>query len=350
MRRMKTFRSAFARVGTVVAVALALSAPLTTASAQPLADTFRGKTLKILIPSVPGGDRALYGLAFAGYFGKHVPGNPTIQPIFMPGAGGSTAVNNAYGMAAPDGLTIVTPLAAVVMAQAVGDDSVKYDVGKFNWIGRITDATRVFLVSSKVDAKTIDDFRKREVIIASVARASETYMLPAFINKVFGTKFKIVTGYQAAGKMNLAVEAGEADGSFSTWNDINSYHPEWIRDGKMRIIVQIALRKHPDLANVPLLLDYAENDADRELIAFMSSGQEMGQSYAAPPGTPAPVLAALRKAFDDTMRDPAFIEKVQIAKMQFNPIGGEELTRVVARTIGAPKSVIDRYKAAVAGD
>jgi hypothetical protein len=183
-----------------------------------------------------------------------------------------------------------------------------------------------------------------------VARASETYLIPAFMNKVFGTKLKIVTGYQAAGKMNLAVESGEAEGSFPTWNDINSYHPEWISGGKMRLVVQIALKKQRDLAHVPLLIDFATNDADRELNAFMAAGQEMGQSYAAPPGVPAPIVAALRKAFDDTMRDPAFLEKVHTAKMQFNPIGGEELTGIVLRTIGAPKSVIDRYKTAVAGE
>jgi tripartite-type tricarboxylate transporter receptor subunit TctC len=260
-------------------------------SAQPAADHFRGKTLKVLIPSIPGGDRSLFALAFVGFFGKHVPGNPIIQPVFMPGAGGSTAVNNAYSVAAPDGLTIVTPLAAVAMAQALGDESVKYDVAKLNWLGRITDATRVFMVSSKVEARTLADFRSRDAVIATVARASETFMIPAAIKKVFGTKFKLVTGYQGAGRMNLAIEAGEADGSFPTWNDVNSYHPDWVREGgPMRLIVQIALRKQAALAQVPLLLDLAENEADRDLVAFMSSGQEMGQSYAAPPGVPKSVV------------------------------------------------------------
>src|SRR5262249_39614686 len=134
-------------------------------------------------------------------------------------------------------------------------------------------------------------------------------------------------------------------------NDISSYHPEWIHEGgSMRLVMQIALKKQKALPNVPLLLDMAENQADRDLVAFMSSGQEMGQSYAAPPGTPAPIVEALRRAFDATMKDPAFIEKTATAKMQFNPMTGEDLTQVVGRTIGAPKSVVDRYKAAVSGD
>src|SRR5262245_7033916 len=335
---------------TVVAL-VAMGAPLAHASAQSIADHFRGKTIRILVPSAPGGDRALYPLTFAPFLGKNIPGNPTVQPVFMPGAGGSTAVNNAYSIAAPDGLTLVTPLVAVAAAQAVGEESVKYDVSRFNWIGRISDATRVLLVSAKVDAKTIPDLHGRDVIIGASSRTSESYLMPAFVNKMFGTKFKIVTGYLTAGKRNLALESGETQAAITTWNDVRTYHPDWVReDGIMRLVVQIALQRHPELANVPLLLDYVDNQADRDLIEFMSSSSQMGQSYAAPPGVPAPIVEALRRAFDATMKDPAFIEKMQTAKMEFNPITGEELSWIVARTIGAPRSVIERYKAAIAGD
>jgi tripartite-type tricarboxylate transporter receptor subunit TctC len=269
----------------------------------------------------------------------------------MPGAGGSLAVNNAYSIATPDGLTLVTPLVAVVTAQAIGDESVRYDVSKLNWIGRIADATRVLLLSTKVGASTIPELRNREVIIGATGRVSETYLMPMFMNKVLGTKFKIVLGYQAAGKMNLAIEAGETEASITTWNDIRNYHPDWVREGGiMRMIVQIAPQRHPELPNLPLLLDYAGNDADRGLIAFMSASSQMGQSYAAPPGVPAPIVETLRRAFDATMQDPAFIAKMRAAKMEFNPITGEELSGIVRETIAAPKSVIERYKAAVMGD
>src|SRR5215831_1912429 len=143
------------------------------ATAQSIADHFRGKTIRILVPSAPGGDRALYPITFAPFFSKNLPGNPNVQVVFMPGAGGSTAVNNAYGMTAPDGLTLVTPLVAVATAQAVGEESVKYDV----------------------------------------------------------TKFKIVLGYQSAGKRNLALETGELEAAITTWNDIRTYHSDWVRDG-----------------------------------------------------------------------------------------------------------------------
>jgi tripartite-type tricarboxylate transporter receptor subunit TctC len=348
---MRERRHANAMIAGAAALAIwAAAPPIIPARAQTVADTFRGKTIRMLLPTLPGGGRSLYALPFAGYFGKHIPGNPTVLPVFMPGAGGLIAVNNAYGVAAPDGLTIVSPLASVVTAQALGDEAVKYDAGKLNWIGRITDATRIFFVSGRITAKVLADFRSHEVVIGSSGRGSETYLNPAFMNKIFGTKLKIVTGYQSAGAMNMAVERGETEGAFSTWNDVGSYHPDWLPDGKIRIVLQIGLAKHPALADVPLLLDLAESEADRELVAFMSSDSQMGQSYAAPPGVPAPIVAALRQAFDETMQDPGFMETMRAAKVQFNPMGGEELARSVEATLGAPRAVIERYKAALADE
>jgi tripartite-type tricarboxylate transporter receptor subunit TctC len=351
MRECKAKRSWLSGVWAAVLATLTTALPLTDAGAQSIADHFRGKTIRILVPSSPGGDRGLYPTVFAPFFGKHIPGNPAVVPVFMPGAGGSTAINNLYNVAAPDGLTIATPLVAVATAQAVGEESVKYDATKFNWIGRISDATRVLLMSSKVDAKTVPELRGREVIAGASGRTSETYLMPAFMNKVFGTKFKIVSGYQSAGKRNLAIENGELQAAITTWNDVRTYHLDWIREGGiMRLVVQIALKKHPELPNLPLLLDYTNNQADRDLIDFMSASSQIGQPYATSPGVPAPIVEALRRAFDATMKDPAFIEKMQAAKIEYNPITGEEMAKIIERTITAPKSVIERYKAAVAGD
>jgi tripartite-type tricarboxylate transporter receptor subunit TctC len=329
-----------------VASMLVLGSPAIT-SAQSVEDFYRGKTLRLIVPSTPGGDRGLYVLAFTPFFGRHIPGNPTVTPIFMPGAGGSNGVNYTYSVATPDGLSVVTPLTGVVMAQAMGDESVRYDVSKFNWIGRTSDSTRIFFVSSNVKARTIADFRAQEVIIGAVGRASETYLNPAFMNNVFGTKFKIVLGYQGAGRMNLAVESGETQGAFSTWNNISTQHAEWLLSKRIRLVLQIAGVRHPDLPNVPLMSELAENEADRALVSFMSSPTQMGQSFAAPPGTPPRMVDALRRAFDATMQDSAFVERMRAAKMEFNPATGEQMTEIVARTISAPPEVVRRYKAAV---
>src|SRR5215204_5982195 len=326
------------------AAVLLLLAGTSGAAAQSAADFYRGKSIRMLLPTGPGGGRALYALPFADAFGRHIPGQPKVVPVFMPGAGGSSAINNAQNVAAPDGLTIVSPLKGAVIAQAVGDPSVKYDLSKFNWIGRITDATQILFVSSTVSGATIDDFRREQIIIAAVGRASVTYQNAAFINNVLGTKFKIVTGYRSAGATNASVETGETQGAFTTWNDLHSYHPDWLRDEKVRVILQIALERNPELKKIPLLDEFARNEGDRELIRFMSSGSELGQTFAAPPAVPADLIAALRKGFQDTMQDPDYVAKLCQSQIQFNPMTGERLSEMVRNTIGAPKSIIERYK------
>jgi tripartite-type tricarboxylate transporter receptor subunit TctC len=342
----RDFGHCAARIRLFLFAALTVAVPLASSSAQSIEDTFRGKTIRILLPTSAGGGRGLYVLPFAAAYGKHIPGNPSVVPVFMPGAGGSVAMNNAYGAALPDGLTLVSPLKSAVTAQAINDPSVKYDVAKFNWVGRITDATEILFVSSKVPVEKLDDLRTQPIILGSVGHASPTYQIPTFINNVFGTKFKIVSGYESAGAMNMSVEAGETQGAFSTWNDLISYHPDWLRDNKVKVLLQIGLTKNPNLPNVPLLLDLAQNDADRQLAVFMCSASELGESFAAPPGVPAPIVAALRKAFDDTMKDPDFVAQMTSKKIQFNPMNGADLSKLVLDTIHAPSSVITRYKAA----
>lgn len=334
----------YAGAAVIGSFAAACSASAQTPSA---AAYYQGKTIKMLLPTGPGGGRALYALPFAEAFSRHIPGNPRIVPIFMPGAGGSTAINNAQNVAEPDGLTIVSPLKGSVIAQATEDPSVKYDLRRFNWIGRITDATQIFFVSGTAPAHTIEGLRTQEIIVGAGGRASVTYQLPAFINRVVGTRLKIVTGYPSAGATNLSVYKGETHGAFTTWNDLSSYHMDSVRDGKVRVVVQIALHQLPDLKNVPLLSDYATNADERGLIDFMSSTSDLGQVYAAPPGVPDYLIEALRIGFNATMKDTSYTDKLLKAKIQFNPMTGQEITQDVMKTLNAPRSLIERYQAAI---
>jgi tripartite-type tricarboxylate transporter receptor subunit TctC len=341
--------STFRYLACACAAATASLATMQAATAQTerAAAFYQGKTIRLLLPTGPGGGRALYALPFAEAFSRHIPGNPRVVPLFMPGAGGSTAINNAQNVAEPDGLTIVSPLKGSVIAQATEDPSVKYDLRRFNWIGRITDATQIFFISGKVPARTIDDMRTQEIIVGAGGRASVTYQLPAFINRVVGTRLKIVTGYPSAGATNMSVHKGETHGAFTTWNDLSSYHMDSIRDGKVRVVVQIALHQLPELKSVPLLSDYATNEGDRELIDFMSSSSDLGQVYAAPPGVPDYLVEALRIGFNATMKDTSYTDKLLKSKIQFNPMTGQEIAQDVLKTLNAPRSLIDRYQAAV---
>ena len=177
-----------------------------------------------------------------------------------------------------------------------------------------------------------------------------TYINPAVMNYLLGTKIKIISGYQAVAEVNNATEKRETDASFTTWNDIGNTHADWVRDGKVRILAQIALAKHRALPDVPLLAEWADNDADRAVIEFMASSSQMGQSFVAPAGAPAPIVEALRRAFDATMQDPEFRGMMQGARLEISAMKGEALQGFVERTMAAPAAVVARYKAATAAE
>ena len=317
------------------------------ARAQSPADVFRGQTLRVVIPSAPGGGRVFYTLPVIEFLGRHLPGKPTVQPVFMPGAGGSLAINYAYNAAPRDGLTIVTPLVAAATSQAVAEESVKYDLNKMSWIGRTADATRVLFVWHTVAAKTIDDLRGRELIAGSAGRASDTFTNPALMNRFLGTKFKIVVGYKSAVDVNQAVENRETDAATTTWSDLINLRADWVRDKKIRVLAQIGLTKLADLPDIPLLDDLVSSEDDRRTLEFMSSSSEIGEGFVAPPDTPRPVVEALRRGFDETMRDPEFLAAARKLDLLINPRTGEQMSEISARIVNAPKAVVERYLAAL---
>jgi tripartite-type tricarboxylate transporter receptor subunit TctC len=308
---------------------------------------FHNKTIRIIIPSAPGGGRVFHTLPFAKYFGRHLPGNPSVQPVFMPGAGGSQAVNYTYNVAPPDGLTLVTPLVDVALAQTIGETSVKYDLSKMSWVGRTTDAIRVLFVWGTTPVHNLDDLRQHETIIGSAGRSTPTFSEPAVMNKVFGTKFKIVIGYKSAVDVNQAVELRETDAATTTWSDLTNLHADWIRDGKIRVLFQIGLTRIPELANVPLLSEQSADDESLQVIRFMSADSEIGEGFVTPPGVPPSVVDMLRRGFDETMRDPEYQAEVQKLNIKLNPRTGEEMTKIAAGILGAPKKIVDLYEAAV---
>jgi tripartite-type tricarboxylate transporter receptor subunit TctC len=270
-----------------------------------------------------------------------------VVPTFMPGAGGAVGMNYLQSVALRDGLTIATPLAPVVVAQVTGEKTVKYDVSKMSWIGRTADSTQVLYVWHTVDAYTLDDLKRRRVTIGSTGATSASTIIPYVMNYTFGTRMYVVMGYSGSAAFNLAVQRGETDGALTTWGNVSNNHADQVRDQKIRVIFQVSLNRNPDLPNVPLALDMATNDADKALIEFMSASAELGQSFIAPPEVPRPIVEALRSAFDATMKDPDYLKLSLQAGNVLNPMGGAALTALNARTLATPRSVIERYQAAV---
>jgi tripartite-type tricarboxylate transporter receptor subunit TctC len=331
----------------VVAATVLLQAVVPVWAQGSLEDHFRGKTLSVIIPTTPGGDRMANAAPFIKYFGRHIPGQPNVVPSFMPGAGGAVGMNYLQSIAPRDGLTIATPLAPVVVAQVTREKTVKYDVAKMNWIGRTADSTQVLYVWHTVDAHTLDDLRRRKVTIGSSGATSASTIIPYVMNYAFGTQMQVVLGYSGSAAFNLAVQRGETDGALTTWNNVRNSHADQLRDKKIRVIFHVSLSRNPELPDVPLALDMAKNDDDRALMEFMSSSAELGQSFIAPPEVPAPIVAALRRAFDATMQDSDYIKLSQQAGNVLNPMNGAVLTALNARTLATPQKVIERYQAAV---
>lgn len=319
----------------------------TPALAQSDEGYFHNKIIRVVIPSAPGGGRVFHTLPFIQFFGHHLPGNPSVQPVFMPGAGGSQAVNYTYSIAPHDGLTLVTPLVDVVLAQAVGDTSVKYDLSKMSWIGRTTDQVRALFVWGTTPVHNLDDLRQHQTIIGSAGRSTPTFSEPAVMNKVLGTKFKIVVGYQSAVNVNKAVELRETDAATTTWSDLTSLHADWIRDGKIRVLFQIGLSKIPEMGDVPLLSDQPTDDVGRQVLRFMSADSEIGEGFLTTPGVPPSVVDMLRRGFDETMKDPGYQAELRKLNIELNPRTGEQMTKLTADVLGAPQKIIDQYTAAV---
>lgn len=308
---------------------------------------FKGKTIKVTVPTSPGGAYGAYGLVFVTHFGKHVPGQPVVVPEYRPGAGGIVAANYLYNVAPRDGTVVGIPLAPIVLAQHTGT-SVQYDASKFIWIGQMAGITRLFAVWGTSKLKSFQDLITQEAIAGTTGKGSETYMNPALMNYVFGTKIKIVGGYKGSNQLMLALERGEISAVSGTWANFAGNHADWLRDRKVRFLVQVGLTKVPGYEKVPLLSELAANEADRQVIEYMSLvTQSIGYSVMTPPGVPDNIVAALRHAFEATMKDPAFLAAAKKCCVDVNPANYKQVEDSVMRAINAPKLLRDRFVKAV---
>jgi tripartite-type tricarboxylate transporter receptor subunit TctC len=317
------------------------------AVAQSAEAFYRGKTIKLIVPSGAGGAYGLYALLLAGHYGRHIPGNPSIVADFRSGAGGTVAANYLYNAAPKDGSVIGMPLAPIVLAQHTRGKSAKYDASKFIWIGRMAEITRLFSVWQTTKAQTLEDLSKMQVIVGSTGKGSETFMNPAVMNSLLGTKFKIVTGYKGSAKVMHALEQGEITGAFSTWGNFNGNHPDWIRDGKVKFLLQVGFSRLPQYPNVPLMHELAKTDEARQVIEYMSRTSQVGHSVLAPPGVPQHLVAALRTAFQATMKDAKLLADAKKRRADIAPASHTELEDAIKRAVNAAPAVVERFKAAV---
>jgi tripartite-type tricarboxylate transporter receptor subunit TctC len=311
------------------------------ARADAVEDFYRGKTITLLIGYTPGGTYDAYGRLVAHFMGNHIPGKPTIVVRNMPGAASRVAAAHLYNVAPRDGTMLATADQSLALAQAMGE-KLQFDATKFTWIGNPSAGNNTTVTWHTSGVKSIEDAKAREITMGATG-GSTSSQYPRAMNSVLGTKFRIITGYPGGNDINLAMERGEVGGRGSdSWASWKGTRPDWLRDHKINILVQIGLTKAPDLPDVPLLMDLASNPEDRAVLRLLSAPSVIGRPIFGPPDVPAERIKALRQAFDATMKDPAFVAELEKAQLELEPTSGEELERLVNEIATTPKPIAQR--------
>lgn len=302
---------------------------------------YKGKTVIIFVVAAGGG----YGTnaqMLIRHMGKHIPGKPTMIMKVKPGAGGKKLMNHLYNIAAKDGTELGFIHKDAAAFSRIRPTGIRFKAAKFNWIGRVAPMRTVMFVWHTAPAATIKEIMKTEVVMGATGKTHPTSIYPALMNKLVGTKFKIVRGFRGSSDVFLALQRGEVQGTTFTWDSVLSRQPKWISENKIIPLVHVSAKQDPSLKHVPLLASIMTNDEDRKLAEFLTSGSEVGRSFAAPPGVPADRVAALRKAFWATAKDPGYVADLKRVKLPVDPLPGDQLQKEIERISKASPELVKR--------
>lgn len=347
---MLSCRSPFASFS-IRAAALLMAAtflaPVAPVAAQSVEDFYKGKQMRFVIRSATGGGYDLYGRLIARHIVNHVPGKPTMIPQNMPGGGGITAANYMAEVAPKDGTHLTMIGQALPLDQALGfTPSFKADLRSFNWIGNVSDSNMLTYTWRASPIKTMEDAKKREAIIGATGAGDLSSWIPEVYNSVLGTKFKVIDGYKSYGEVRLAMERGEAEGyGANPLSAMLSIQPEALKDKLYNIIVQIGIKRDPQIPDVPLLAELTNDPEKKEVLEFISKGLAVGRPIGTTPGVPPDRVAALRKAFDAMLKDAAFLDEAKKQNADIGPMDGETVAQLISAVNGAPQGLKDKAKA-----
>jgi tripartite-type tricarboxylate transporter receptor subunit TctC len=328
-----------------VAASLILAAALP-AHAQSVEEFYKGKSISMLIGFSAGGGYDLYARHLARHMSKHIPGNPTIVPQNMAGAGSLRAANFVYSAAPKDGTAFGT-FARTTGINPLLESGATFDGTKFGWIGSVTNDISTCVTWHTTPVKTWTDFLEKPMTLGGQGPSSEPDIFAKLYKNVFGAKIKLVAGYPGTNEISLAMERGEVDGlcglSVST---LKTRHAAWLRDKRVNVLVQAAFKKSPDLPDVQLVIEQTKDKEKLQIFRMFLAAQEMARPFAAPPGVPADRLNALRAAFDATMKDPEYLAEAKKSRIDVNPVSGAEIDKLLAELYATPKNVIAKAGAA----
>jgi tripartite-type tricarboxylate transporter receptor subunit TctC len=331
-----------------LAVSAVLSGPCLT---QAIADDFyKGKTIKLFIGSGPGGGYDLFGRLVARHIGNHLAGQPAVTPQNMPGAGSILATNYIYNVAPKDGLSLAIASPSLALIDALQTSGARFKTEKLNWIGRISPNINVTVTWHTSSVKTIDDARKREILISAIAATSPLTLFTQAMNATAGTKFKMVRGYADSAATLLAIERGEAEGTTVSWATLKSTRADWIKSSKVNILVQYGLSRAGGLRQIPAATETALSQDDKRLLSLFVSGADVGYAVFTSPGVPADRIKALRDAFSKMTQDHAFLEDSEQRGIDLDPVSGIDLQNIIETTIVFPETVRERAKEIAKGE
>jgi tripartite-type tricarboxylate transporter receptor subunit TctC len=324
--------------GLIAAAALTLAA--SDARAQSVADFYKGKTVDLYIGYSSGGAYDLYARVLSRFIGKHIPGNPTVVPKNMAGAGSLLLANWLYNVAPKDGSAFGMIGRGTGFDPILGNKRAQFDGTKYLWLGSANNEVSVCVSWHTSGVSKFSELLSKELVVGGTGASADTDQFPKITNGVLGTKFKIVTGYPGGNEISLAMERGEVQGRCGwSWSSVKATHRQWYDQKKIHLLVQLALEKHPDLPDVPLVVDLAKSQDDRKILELIFARQVMGRPFLAPPGIPSERAAVLRKAFMDTMQDKEFLAAAEKAKMEITPVSGERVERLVKDLYATPPDI-----------
>ncbi|HEY2893789.1 MAG TPA: hypothetical protein VGJ16_06245 [Pirellulales bacterium] len=312
------------------------------ARAADVTPLFAGKTLRVLVGFSPGGGYDLYAREIARYLGRHVPGNPTVVVQNMPGAGSLKAVNYLYNAAPRDGTVIATFARGIVFEPLIGrPDGAQFEATKFNWIGSVSNEVGVCGIMSSRSVATWQDMLTKRTLIGASGAGADSDAFSIVLRNLFHLPMKIVTGYPGGADMNLAMERGEIDGRCGwSWSSILSTKREWLVNKQIQITVQIALAKHEDLPDVPLIMDLVNDQQRSAALKVIVSRQSIARPFAAPPEVPMERIDALRRAFDQTAADPNFLAEMRRDALEVRPVPGAEVQKLMEEIYASPPEAV----------
>jgi tripartite-type tricarboxylate transporter receptor subunit TctC len=338
-------------IGLIARAAPALALLLATAAAgraDSVADFYRGRNVDVYVGYSTGGGYDIYARMLARHMGRFIPGNPTLVPKNMEGAGSLRLANWLANAGPRDGTVFGTIGRGTSFDPILGQPGAQFKASDFSWIGSMNQEVSICASWYDSGVTNFEDLKTKELLVGAVSNNDDTGQFARVMNTVLGTKMKIVTGYPGGNDVVLAMERGEVKGRCGwSWSSVLTAHMSWWKEKKINVLVQLALAKHPDLPDVPLVTELAKSTSQRQMLRMIFARQVMGRPFLAPPGIPADRLAALRKAFMDTMTDKDFLADCEKAKLEISPVPGDQVEGLVKEIYATPPEIAQQAAAAL---